>query len=294
MKKIQAVYGAPRGHWVGDGFPVRSLLSYDRLGAEHISPFLLLDHAGPHRFEPTRYRRGVGPHPHRGFETVTLVYQGALEHRDSAGHGGLIGEGDVQWMTAGAGIVHEEYHAPGFAEGGGLLEMVQLWVNLPAQDKVAPPAYQTLLDKEIPRVDLQGNTGQLRVVAGRYLDRTGPARTFTPINVWDLRLVAGGDVTLEVPEGHTTLLVLLEGTLLVNGERIVRDESVVAFERRGETLHLEANNDAKLLLLSGVPIAEPVAGQGPFVMNDEAELHQAFADFQTGKFGNPRGSRADS
>lgn len=288
MKKIQAVYGDPRGHWVGDGFPVRSLLSYDRLGAEHISPFLMLDHAGPHRFGPTRHRRGVGPHPHRGFETVTLVYQGALEHRDSAGHGGQIGEGDVQWMTAGAGIVHEEYHAPAFAESGGLLEMVQLWVNLPAQDKSAPPAYQTLQDSEIPRIDLQGNAGQLRVVAGSYLDWKGPARTFTPINVWDLRLVAGGDVRLAMPEGHTTLLVVLEGTVLVNGERIVRDESVVAFERRGETLHLEANNDAKLLLLSGEPIDEPVAGRGPFVMNHEAELHHAFADFQAGKFGNPR------
>ncbi|MDC8802321.1 pirin family protein [Halomonas pacifica] len=288
MKKIQAVYGAPHGHWVGDGFPVRTLFGYDRLGAEHLSPFLLLDHAGPHRFEPTRYRRGVGPHPHRGFETVTLVYQGALEHRDSAGHGGRIGAGDVQWMTAGAGIVHEEYHAPDFGERGGILEMVQLWVNLPARDKSAPPAYQTLRDGEIPRIDLENDAGQVRVVAGRYLDREGPARTFTPINVWDLRLAAGGDVHLEVPEGHTTLLVVLEGTVLVNGERIVRDASVIAFERRGEALHLEANNDAKLLLLSGEPLNEPVAGQGPFVMNHEAELRQAFADFQSGKFGNPR------
>ncbi|SDL43672.1 hypothetical protein SAMN05192555_104214 [Franzmannia pantelleriensis] len=290
MKKIQAVYGAPHGHWVGDGFPVRSLLSYDRLGAEHLSPFLLLDRAGPHRFGPTRHARGVGAHPHRGFETVTLVYQGALEHRDSAGHGGQIGAGDVQWMTAGAGIVHQEYHAPAFAEAGGILEMVQLWVNLPARDKSAPAAYQTLLDGEIPRVELPNDAGQVRVVAGRYLDREGPARTFTPVNVWDLRLVAGGDVQLEVPEGHTTLLVVLEGTLLVNGERIVRDESVVSFERRGDTLHLEANNDAKLLLLSGEPIDEPVAGQGPFVMNHQAELHQAFADFHAGKFGNPRGA----
>ncbi len=289
MKKIQAVYGAPHGHWVGDGFPVRSLFSYDRMGAEYLSPFLLLDHAGPHRFEPTRHTRGVGPHPHRGFETVTLVYQGALEHSDSAGHGGEIGENDVQWMTAGAGIVHEEYHAKAFSESGGTLEMVQLWVNLPARDKSAPPAYQTLLDGEIPRVALEGDAGQVRVVAGSYLDRTGPARTFTPINVWDLRLVASGDARLEVPEGHTTLLVVLAGSVLVNGERIVRDESVVSFERQGEALHLEANSDAKLLLLSGDPINEPVAGHGPFVMNHDTELRQAFADFQSGKFGNPRG-----
>ncbi|WP_419308141.1 pirin family protein [Chromohalobacter israelensis] len=290
MKKIQAVYGAPHGHWVGDGFPVRSLLSYNRLGAEHLSPFLLLDHAGPHYFEPSRHARGVGPHPHRGFETVTLVYQGALKHRDSAGHGGRIREGDVQWMTAGAGIVHEEYHAPDFRERGGFMEMVQLWVNLPARDKSAPPAYQSLLDDEIPRVDLPDNAGQLRVVAGNYRDQKGPANTFTAINVWDLRLVAGGDVHLEVPEGHTTLLVVLKGTVLVNGERCVRDESVVAFERQAETFHLEANNDAKLLLLSGEPIDEPVVGQGPFVMNHEAELHQAFADFQAGKFGEPNGA----
>jgi len=290
MKKIQAVYGAPRGHWVGDGFPVRSLLSYDRLGAEHISPFLLLDRAGPHRFGPTRHRRGVGPHPHRGFETVTLVYQGALEHRDSAGHGGHIGEGDVQWMTAGAGIVHEEYHAPAFAQSGGLLEMVQLWVNLPALDKSAPPAYQTLRDAEIPRVTLPGDAGQVRVVAGAFQGHQGPAHTFTPLNVWDLRLAAGGDARLEVPEGHTTLLVVLEGTVLVNGDRIVRDESIVSFECPGGAFHLEANNDATLLLLSGEPIDEPVAGQGPFVMNHDAELHQAFADFHAGTFGNPRGA----
>ncbi|MBS9405710.1 pirin family protein [Halomonas sp. TRM85114] len=289
MKQIQAVFDAPPGHWVGDGFPVRSLFSYGQ-GAESLSPFLLLDHAGPHRFEPTRHTRGVGPHPHRGFETVTLVYQGALEHSDSAGHGGEIGENDVQWMTAGAGIMHEEYHAPAFSESGGTLEMAQLWVNLPARDKSAPPAYQTLLDGEIPRVALEGDAGQLRVVAGRYGDRKGPARTFTPINVWDLRLVAGGDVRLEVPEGHTTLLVVLAGTVLVNGERLVRDDSVVSFERQGESLRLEANNDAKLLLLSGEPINEPVAGHGPFVMNHDSELRQAFADFQAGKFGDLRGA----
>lgn len=193
-------------------------------------------------------------------------------------------------MTAGAGIVHEEYHAPAFAKAGGILEMVQLWINLPARDKSAPPAYQTLLDGEIPRIPLPDGAGLLRVVAGRYRDRLGPARTFTPINVWDLGLVAGGDVRLEVPDGHTTLLVVLEGTVLVNGERIVRDESVVSFERQGDAFHLEANNDARLLLLSGEPIDEPVAGYGPFVMNHDAELQQAFADFHAGKFGSPRGA----
>ncbi|WP_168016108.1 pirin family protein [Halomonas salinarum] len=285
MKKIQGIYGAPHGHWVGDGFPVRSLFSYDRMGAEHISPFLLLDHAGPHTFKPAERPRGVGQHPHRGFETVTLVYAGELEHRDSSGSGGKIGEGDVQWMTAGAGIVHEEFHSRAFTERGGSLEMVQLWVNLPARDKDVPAAYQTLLDAEIPRVPLDDEAGQVRVVAGSYLGQEGPARTFTPINMWDIHLRAGRDAVLSVPEGHTTLMVVLEGTVQVNGETIVRDESVVSFEHRGEEVRLEANNEAKLLLLTGEPIDEPVIGQGPFVMNSVEEIHQAFADFQGGKYG---------
>ncbi|MDR5866279.1 pirin family protein [Halomonas koreensis] len=285
MKKIQAVYGAPHGHWVGDGFPVRSLFTYDRMGAEHISPFLMLDHAGPHTFKPARRPRGVGQHPHRGFETVTLVYEGELEHRDSTGSGGKIGEGDVQWMTAGAGIVHEEFHSRAFTERGGRLEMVQLWVNLPARDKDTPAAYQTLLDADIPSVPLDDEAGRVRVVAGSYLGHEGPASTFTPINMWDLRLAAGRHATLPVPEDHNTLLVVLEGTVQVNGDTVVRDEAVVSFERRGEELYLEANNDAKLLLLSGEPIEEPVVGHGPFVMNSVEEIHQAFADFQRGKYG---------
>lgn len=286
MKKILGIYGAPRGHWVGDGFPVRSLFTYDRLGAQHLSPFLLLDHAGPHHFEPARRPRGVGAHPHRGFETVTLVYRGELEHRDSSGGGGRIGEGDVQWMTAGAGIVHEEFHSPAFTEGGGSMEMVQLWVNLPAEHKSEPAAYQTLLDAQIPRVPLAGEAGELRVVAGEYRGQQGPARTFTPIDMWDLRMKAGGEVSLDVPDGHTTLLVVLEGTVLVNDDAVVRDEAVVAFERQGNELRLAANNDARLLLLGGEPIDEPVVGHGPFVMNSEAEILEAFADFQQGKYGS--------
>ncbi len=289
MKKILGIYVAPRGHWVGDGFPVRSLFSYDRLGADHLSPFLLLDHAGPHDFKPASRPRGVGAHPHRGFETVTLVYQGELEHRDSSGGGGRIGEGDVQWMTAGAGIVHEEFHSPAFTERGGSLEMVQLWVNLPAEHKSATAAYQTLLDAEIPRVSLPGRAGELRVIAGEYRGHRGPAHTFTPIDLWDLRLQAGGEVSLAMPEGHTSLLVVLEGTVQVNGDAVVRDEAVVAFERRGDALRLEANNDARLLLLGGEPLDEPVVGHGPFVMNSAEEIHQAFADFQQGKFGKLNG-----
>ncbi|SEM72685.1 pirin family protein [Halomonas caseinilytica] len=285
MKKIQAIYGAPRGHWVGDGFPVRSLFTYDRMGAKHLSPFLLLDHAGPYRFQPATRPRGVGAHPHRGFETVTLVYAGELEHRDSSGAGGRIGQGDVQWMTAGAGIVHEEFHSQAFTESGGPLEMVQLWVNLPARDKNTPPAYQTLLEADIPRVPLGEGSGEVRVVAGDYAGNLGPARTFTPINLWDIRLASGGEAILHVPDGHTTLLVVLDGTVLVNGDTVVRDEAVVVFDRRGDELHLEANNEAKLLLLSGEPIDEPVVGQGPFVMTSAEEIHQAFIEFQDGQYG---------
>lgn len=285
MKAIQAVYGAPDGHWVGDGFPVRSLLSYDRMGAARISPFLMLDHAGPFDFQPAARPRGVGQHPHRGFETVTIVYQGELEHRDSTGAGGRIGPGDVQWMTAGAGIVHEEFHSSDFTASGGTLEMAQLWVNLPARDKSAPAAYQTLLSGEIPTVTLPDDAGQLRVIAGRYLQDEGPARTFTTMNVWDVRLVAGGAVDLPAPHGHNTLLVVLDGTVELNGSEVLRKGAVAALEAGGEGLRVEANAEAKLLLLSGEPLDEPVVGYGPFVMNSREEIEQAFADYRAGKYG---------
>ncbi|MCK8515030.1 pirin family protein [Methylonatrum kenyense] len=285
MKAIQAVYGAPAGHWVGDGFPVRSLLSYDRMGAARISPFLMLDHAGPVHFPPADRPRGVGQHPHRGFETVTIVYQGELEHRDSTGAGGRIGPGDVQWMTAGAGIVHEEFHSRNFTAKGGTLEMAQLWVNLPARDKSAPAAYQTLLTSEIPDVALPDDAGRLRVIAGQYLENQGPASTFSPMNVWDVRLRAGAAVDLPAPEGHNTLLVVLDGTVQLNQREALRKGAVAALPAEGEGLRVEANSEASLLLLSGEPLDEPVAGYGPFVMNSREEIEQAFADFRSGKYG---------
>lgn len=285
MKKILTTYGPPRGHWVGDGFPVRSLFSYDRMGASNISPFLLLDYAGPSEFPPAQRPRGVGQHPHRGFETVTVVYSGELEHRDTSGAGGLIGEGDVQWMTAGAGIVHEEFHSQQFTEQGGLLKMVQLWVNLPASAKDTPAAYQTLLNKDIPRVSLEDDGGTLRVIAGEYLEHKGPANTFTPINVWDLRLEPGARVNLPVPEGYTTLVAVLNGSVQINETDILRDAELASLDREGQEVVLESNNDARLLVLSGEPIDEPVVGYGPFVMNTEGEIKQAMLDFQSGKFG---------
>ncbi|MGY2366921.1 pirin family protein [Pseudomonas azotoformans] len=284
MKKLIGIYTSPRGHWVGDGFPVRTLFSYDTLG-KHISPFLLLDHAGPADFTPTEQRRGVGQHPHRGFETVTIVYDGEVEHRDSTGAGGTIGPGDVQWMTAAKGILHEEFHSEAFARSGGALEMVQLWVNLPAKDKMADAGYQTIVDGDIPVLPLADGAGQLRLIAGDFAGTQGPARTFTPIDVWDLRLNAGKPVTLDLHEGRNTALVILRGTVLVNGEEVARQGQLALFERDGRQLTLEANDDAKVLLLSGEPIDEPIVGHGPFVMNTEQEIHQAFADFQSGKFG---------
>ena len=275
-------------HWVGDGFPVRTLFSYHDSfshsdpGAE-LSPFLLLDYAEPRTFPPTEKRLGVGPHPHRGFETVTIVYAGEVEHRDSAGGGGRIGPGDVQWMTAAAGLIHEEFHGREFARRGGPFEMVQLWVNLPARHKLAPPRYQSLLDSAIPAVSPDDGANSVRVIAGEFAGRKGPAETFTPIHVWDLALT--GSTTLAVPEGFNTVLVVLRGPLRVNGSEPVAAASCIVFERAGTELRLESSGGAKALLLAGAPIDEPIAGYGPFVMNTQAEIRQAIQDFQTGKMG---------
>lgn len=284
MKKILGVYNSPEAHWVGNGFLVNSLFSYNELGAE-MSPFLLLDHAAPTKFRSASGRRGVGQHPHRGFETVTIVYQGEVEHRDSTGSGGVIGPGDVQWMTAASGILHEEFHSKAFSHQGGTMEMVQLWVNLPAKDKMAAPGYQTLLNKDIPVVPLADNAGAVRVIAGSFGGHAGPARTFSPLNVWDIKLNAGHATTLQVEEGHTLALVMLHGAILVNGEQIVRETQMVLLDRSGDSVTIEANNDVTLLVLSGEPIAEPIVGYGPFVMNSEAEIQQAFHDFNSGQFG---------
>lgn len=284
MRNVHGVYSAPRQHWVGDGFPVRSLFSHDRHG-EHVSPFLLLDYAGPATFAPTERPRGVGVHPHRGFETVTIVYDGEVEHRDSTGRGGVIGPGDVQWMTASAGILHEEFHSEAFTRKGGTLEMVQLWVNLPAKDKDAEPGYQALLDRDIPSVDLPEKAGRLRVIAGEYEGSRGPARTFTPINVWDLRMTKGGSTSLSLPEGHTVAIVVLKGQVRVNGSAAMREADLALLDRKGGEFTVDADSDATLLVLSGEPIDEPVVMHGPFVMNTVDEIRQAMVDFQRGKFG---------
>ncbi len=283
MKKILGVYSAPQQHWVGDGFPVRSLFSYNSHG-QHISPFLLLDYAGPKTFEPTQRPRGVGEHPHRGFETVTIVYAGEVAHRDSTGAGGTIGPGDVQWMTAASGILHEEFHSPEFTNKGGTLEMVQLWVNLPAADKMSAPKYQDILDKDIPSVALPDDAGTVRVIAGEFNGHRGPAETFTPVNVWDVRIKQGRQADFSFAAGHTLQLVVLRGNVAINGEA-VHEAQFALFDRDGQDVAIEASSDATLLVLSGEPIDEPIAGQGPFVMNTQAEIRQAIQDYNTGQFG---------
>lgn len=282
-KTILGRYGNERGHWVGDGFPVRSLFSYNSLD-RHISPFLLLDYAGPHYFAPTTDRRGVGQHPHRGFETVTIVYDGEVEHRDSAGNGGVIGPGDVQWMTAASGILHEEYHSAAFAKTGGPFKMMQLWVNLPAKDKMAPSGYQGITNADIPVVELDGGAGVARVIAGDFGGVKGPARTFTPINVWDLRLARDANIALSLPEGHTAMLVVLGGHLTVEGKQEVGEAEMLMLSREGSEVHLRADGDTTILVLTGEPIDEPIVGYGPFVMNTEAEIRQAIDDVNSGRF----------
>lgn len=282
MRKVLGVHDAPHPHWVGDGFPVRSMITPDM----KVSPFLLLDHAGPAHFEPAEQPRGVGAHPHRGFETVTIVYQGELEHRDSAGNGGRIGAGDVQWMTAASGILHEEFHSREFTRTGGTLEMAQLWVNLPARHKSAAPSYQTLLEAAIPSVELAEGAGRLRVIAGEYMGRKGPARTFTDIDIWDVRLARDKSARLPLREGHTVALAVLGGTVLVEGETIARAGQLVQLAPTGGDVTIEANGAATVLVLAGAPIDEPVVARGPFVMNSVGEIEQAMLDYRQGRFGH--------
>jgi hypothetical protein len=284
MKRILGIYNAPGQHWVGDGFPVRTLFSYQTHGRE-MSPFLLLDYAGPRDFRATDRPRGVGQHPHRGFETVTIVYQGEVEHRDSTGGGGKIGPGDVQWMTAGGGLLHEEFHSAEFTQSGGTFEVVQLWVNLPARDKMIRPGYQAIGRERIPAVQLAGGSGTLRIIAGEYDGHKGPARTFSPMNVWDMRLGRDTRAGFDLPEGWTSAIVVLRGTVLVNRTEVVRDAQLATLDAIGTGVSLEANNEATLLVLSGEPIDEPIVGYGPFVMNTSEQITQAIEDFNSGRFG---------
>jgi quercetin 2,3-dioxygenase len=285
MKQVAGIYHAPAGHWVGDGFPVRTLFSYDRLG-KLLSPFLLLDYAGPNEFAPAGKPRGVGEHPHRGFETVTIVYSGEVSHRDSAGNGGTIGPGDVQWMTAASGVMHEEFHSAAFTQAGGLLKMAQLWVNLPARDKMTAPRYQAITSDAIPVVELPAGAGRARIIAGRLGEAAGPAHTTTEMNVWDVQLQSGARCTLPLPEGHNAVLAVLGGQILVGeAPQLLNDGDIAVLGAAGAGAQVHAQADTTLLVLSGVPIDEPIAGYGPFVMNTREEIVTAFNDLQSGQFG---------
>jgi redox-sensitive bicupin YhaK (pirin superfamily) len=284
-KEVLTVHGPGSKHWVGDGFPVRNLFPSNGV-ANQINPFLLLDYAGPASFEPSNRPRGVEEHPHRGFETVTIAYQGSVDHRDSAGNSGTIHAGDVQWMTAASGVVHEEKHGREFTQSGGVFEMVQLWVNLPKAHKMSSPRYQGILNEAIPIADL-GSGAYGRVIAGELNGVKGPARTFTPVNLFDVRLEAGSQVELQVPAEYNTGLVLLKGDVVLNGSKALRGEAQLAIlSPPGDFVSLEAKEDSVLLVLSGEPIHEPVASYGPFVMNTKEELLQAVEDYKAGKMGH--------
>ncbi len=284
-KDIVGIYQPGSTHMVGDGFPVRNLFPSNDLDRE-VSPFLMLDYAGPRYFTPTDHPRGVGEHPHRGFETVTIVYEGVVAHRDSAGNAGVIGLGDVQWMTAASGIVHEEFHEKEFAKKGGTLHAIQLWVNLPRASKMSAPSYQTILNADIPSIDLDGGAGRVRVIAGSFLGHRGPARTFTPIELYDLQLKAGTSVSLKLPDGHNASLLVLQGGASVNGGQVAGEAELIVCTRNGSQITVAAHEDSRVLVMAGEPIEEPIARYGPFVMNTRAELMQAAQDYQAGKMGH--------
>jgi redox-sensitive bicupin YhaK (pirin superfamily) len=283
-RPIAGVYGAPPVHWVGDGFRVHGFFSAIPDARRRLDPFLMLDYHAPHTYAPSPKARGVGVHPHRGFETVSIAWEGSIAHHDSAGNAGVIDPGGVQWMTAGAGILHKEYHAPEFARAGGTFHMAQLWVNLPRAHKRAAPGYQGLNDEDIPVVQLPGGAGQVRVISGEFGGTKGGARTFTPVNLLDLTLAAGGSAELSFPAGHTTAFVVLKGRLKVGGAPVAPNH-LVLFERVAGRISVEAPEGAQVLVMDGLPIGEPIVAHGPFVMNTVEEIHEAIRDLQTGRFG---------
>lgn len=285
IKSIEAVYPPGPAHFVGDGFRVHNFIpSRHGLDMHRMSPFIMMDYGAKFHVPPSDSPKGVGVHPHRGFETVTIAYKGRVAHHDSAGGGGIIGEGDVQWMTAASGVLHKEYHEESFSKTGGDFQMIQLWVNLPAKDKMSAPKYQAIENAAMPKVMVE--KGFVEVIAGNFQGVRGKASTFTPVHMFNAHLEAGGNSVFEFPAAFNTCLVVVEGEIRINGS----DESVpldhfVLFANEGETFHIEATETSKVLILSGEPIREPIASHGPFVMNTRQEIMQAFQDFEAGKFG---------
>lgn len=283
-KTIELIVAPPTPHFVGDGFRVHNFIpSGYHLDMKRMDPFLVLDYNSKFNFGATTTPRGVGVHPHRGFETVTIAYKGRIEHHDSAGGGGIIGQGDVQWMTAASGVLHKEFHESEWAKQGGIFQMVQLWVNLPAKYKMTPPKYQAITQDKMTKVDL-GENGFIEVIAGDYQANKGPASTFTVVNMMNAKLKAGGKADFSFPAHFNTCALVIEGRVRVNNE-LVNTDHFVLFQNDGEDFHIEAEEDAIVLILSGEPINEPIVPHGPFVMNTREEIFQAFEDYNMGKFG---------
>lgn len=284
-KNIELIATPKPPHFVGDCFRVHNFIpSGYHLDMKRMDPFLMLDYNSKFHFSGTDTPRGVGVHPHRGFETVTIAYKGRVEHGDSAGGGGIIGEGDVQWMTAASGVLHKEFHETEWAKEGGIFQMVQLWVNLPAKDKMSPPKYQAIKNSEMKKVDL-GENGLIEVIAGDYNGEKGPASTFSPVNLMNAKLKKGEKANFSFPENFNTAALVIEGSIIVNGEEKVPTDHFVLFENEGENFTFEASEDSVVLVISGEPLNEPIFPHGPFVMNTREEIIQAFDDFNTGKFG---------
>jgi quercetin 2,3-dioxygenase len=284
LRSVEGVHTSTDFHWVGDGFLVATYFPSEMLSSERVSPFVLMDYGSPREFPPLpRGQRGVGWHPHRGFETVTLAWEGAVAHRDNAGNSGVIGPGDVQWMTAASGVFHEEYHQEAFARRGGRLHMLQLWVNLPRRHKMDPPGYQAIAASEIPTTVLTGG-GQVRVIAGEYRGVRGPARTFTPVTMLDARLPARARLPMALPERHNAMAVVAQGAVRA-GDSAARAGELLLFANDAPRLELVADEEAQVIVLAGEPLGEPVVQYGPFVMNSRAEIEQAMLDVNSGKFG---------
>lgn len=285
-KNIEIILSPPPAHMVGDGFRVHNFFpSTEEIDMARMSPFLLMDYGSAHYFPPSKTPRGVGVHPHRGFETVTLAFQGRVAHHDSAGNSGVIGTGDVQWMTAGSGVLHKEYHEKTFSEEGGVFQMVQLWVNLPAKFKMTRPKYQPIENSQIPKYELPNQGGVVEIIAGQFNGIGGAAFTFTPVNLWTFKMNQGKKFTFELPDYYNTGILILKGSVLVQDSKTALTDHFVLFENRGESITVEALEDAIFVVLSGEPIDEPIAPYGPFVMNTREELIEAYSDLQKGKFG---------
>ncbi|MFD3275654.1 pirin family protein [Aquirufa echingensis] len=285
IKAIEAIYPPGPAHFVGDGFRVHNFIpSRHGLDMYRMTPFIMMDYGAKFHFPPSDSLKGVGVHPHRGFETVTIAYKGRVAHHDSAGGGGIIGEGDVQWMTAASGVLHKEYHEESFSKTGGDFQMVQLWVNLPAKDKMSAPKYQAIENASIPKVPVEN--GYVEVIAGEFQGTKGKASTFTPVHLFNAHLQSGAKAEFSFPAAYKTCLIVVEGEIRINdADELVPVDHFVLFENEGETFHIEATEHSKILILSGEPIREPIASHGPFVMNTRQEIMQAFHDFEAGKFG---------